>query len=330
MTPARRALALSLAALGVASALAAGSAPRMARSADPPWGLETQIEVLAAEVEDVDGPIADAFARIREIEQYTLRSAIDPISFAASAKPHAVPSGLFDLLVRAKTFCDWSDGAISPLVGWLYDLWIGAPALPRADAVREATQSAGCERILLDAELQTVQILAGSQIDLRDFTVGFAIDAAVEQLESSGVTNARVQIGHTQRAFGPGRDGHGWEIELPHFRSLSEPLKPIRLRDEAISIAGLRPLNPIAGDQYSSYIDPRTGSPTAGTTAVLAVTELAVDAFSLANALLVTGNHEGELRLGILSPPPSVLWLLGSPDGAPLLASYQWSKIQRR
>lgn len=305
--------------------LFAETQPRLARAVDPPFGMAAEIEVLTATTPDVDSIIADAFERISVIEGYTQRPVTDQLSYDSAPAPTNTARDLFHVLTRAKDFCDWSEGAVTPLSGRLYDLWTRATALPMHNHTEDAVTSAACDRLRLNPEGEMVQVFAGSQIDLRDFAPGFAVDAAIDLLKERGVTNARVRIGHIHRAIGPGRSGNGWRIDLPVVATLDEPLKPVFLRDQALAIAGIRPLVSIAGDHYSSYFDARDGVPSTGVVAVFTVTELALDAQGLSTALYVIGNHEGEMRLGVLKPPPAILWLLGSPQGVPLIGTYHWS-----
>lgn len=321
-----RGCVLGLALLGGWTGEAEATNPRLARAVVAPFGLPSEIEVLAATTDDVDAVIADAFARIAVIEGYTERIVTDQLSDDSAPEPINTARDLFHVLLRAKTFCEWSEGALSPLHGRIYDLWIGATALPQPGEIRDAVDSAACERLSLDPEGEMVQVRAGSRIDLRDFAPGFAVDAAIELMEQRGVTNARVQIGQIHRAIGPGRTGRGWRIPVPRFTNQREPLKPVLLLDEALAITGLRPTTAIAGDHYSGYVDARRGLPRNGIIAVLTVTELALDAQGLGTALYLTGNHEGEMRLGVLRPPPAVLWLLGSPHAAPLIATSHWTR----
>jgi len=303
--------------------------PRLARAVSPPFGLPSEIEVLQATTDDVDAAIAAAFERIEVIEGYTERAVTDQLSIDAIGAPTNTARDLFHVLQRAKSFCEWSEGAITPLSGQIYDLWSRTSALPHPDDTRSAVESARCEALDLNPEGEMVQVAAGSRIDLRDFAAGFAVDAAIDVLKERGATNARVQIGQIHRAIGPGRTGRGWQIPIPQLTRpgpTTETMKPVVLLDEALVVTGLRPPSSIAGDYFSAYIDARNGRPVNGVVGVLTVTELALDAQGLSTALYVAGSHEGELRLGVLRPPPAVMWLLGTPDAPPLISTYQWSR----
>ena len=62
----------------------------------------------------------------------------------------------------------------------------------------------------------------------------------------------------------------------------------------------------------------------------MAVSELALDAQGLATSMLILGPRAGQIRIGTLRPRPSLLWFLGSGEGAPLVVDYRWSDITRR
>ena len=148
-------------------------------------------------------------------------------------------------------------------------------------------------------------------------------------LADAGAGNAFVRIGGVQRGMGPGPHGDGWPVEMPRVPGLDSPLEPVRLLDEALAVADHRdgPLT-AGGETYPPYLDLRKGRPMDGVMAVLAASELAVEAQGLAAVMFVTGSRDGQLRLGSLDPRPSVLWLLGSGEGRPLLVEYRWSELR--
>ncbi len=88
-------------------------------------------------------------------------------------------------------------------------------------------------------------------------------------------------------------------------------------------------VEPIRGEAHGPLLDQRTGVPARGVVTVVAVTDLAVDAEPLVHALFLLGHREGLMRLGSLSPRPSVYWLLGQGVEQPLEATYRWSELER-
>jgi thiamine biosynthesis lipoprotein ApbE len=129
------------------------------------------------------------------------------------------------------------------------------------------------------------------------------------------------------RAFGPGPEGAGWPVELPAFPGTEGPLR-LRLRDQAVAVAAAaaRPIV-VGGDRHAGFLDQRTGRPAEGVVATAAAAELGIDAEALAVAAFVLGSREATFLLGQLRPTPSVLWLLGTGSGRPLMTSHHWSRL---
>jgi FAD:protein FMN transferase len=179
--------------------------------------------------------------------------------------------------------------------------------------------------------LKTAAVDAGSALDLADFAAGAAIDRAIEVLRDKGSVNVLVQIGALRRGMGAGRDGRGWEVEIPAIGGLAEPIGRVFLRDQALAIAARddHPLH-VSGQVLSPFINQRTGQPSEGIVATLAATELAADAQALAATMAVTGSREGEMLMGSIRPRPSILWLMGSGSGIPLLVDYRWTEMAKR
>jgi thiamine biosynthesis lipoprotein len=189
-------------------------------------------------------------------------------------------------------------------------------------ALAAAAASAGCDRLHLDRQRGAAELAAGSALDLAGFAPGFAVDRGIEVLRRHGAANAWLRLGGIQRGIGAGPGGRGWVVAPLASIERSPPLEDLLLLDRALAVA--------SHAEARRFLDLRTGKPAEGVLAVLAVTELAVDAQGLATTLFATGSRRGQLRLGGLSPRPSVLWVLGSGEGMPLLVDYRWSELRRR
>jgi thiamine biosynthesis lipoprotein ApbE len=194
--------------------------------------------------------------------------------------------------------------------------------------VAQGAELTACDRLALDPQRGTAALAAGSGLDLVGFAEGAAVDRAVEILRQRKAGNGFVRIGTVQRGFGPGPAGKGWPVALPRVPGLEEPAAELYLRDLSLAVASQsdHPLQ----DTGSSYLVQRTGKPARGVVMTTAVTELAVDAQGLATIMLINGAREGQLRLGSLTPKPSVLWFVGSGTGPPLVVGYRWSEVTRR
>ncbi|HYG65257.1 MAG TPA: FAD:protein FMN transferase [Thermoanaerobaculia bacterium] len=312
------------------------------RLATPAFGGTVDIEVRDLPGDAARGAIEAAFAEVAEVERLLSLSASVPgmpggvaaLNAAAGRGPQGVDPRLFSLLTKAADFCTWSEGAHGPLGRDLYTLWgartpVEAP--PDIERLGDAVGLAGCNRLALDPKAGTAALAEGAAVEPRGFAEGFAVDRAVEVLRQRGVKNGFVQIGAIRRGFGAGPQDKGWPVMLPPFPDLGEPMGRVYLRDQALVVATASdsPLRVGSGTVFP-YISHRSGQPAQGVVAVLAATDLALDAQALTAALAILGPREGRLRLGGLRPQPSALWLLGSGEGAPLLVGHRWSEVPKR
>lgn len=310
-------------------ALVVGASPAAPAPAQA-FGKPVEIQIRGLSEEATREAVQKALAGVAEMERLTTDGAA-ALSAAAGKGPRPVDPRLLDILARAWSFCQWSEGAHGPLGKSLYSLWELRSQVEDplgSDAALQAAKAAACDQLTLDPQKRTATLAAGSGVDLVGFAEGAAVDRAVEVLRERKVGNAFVRIGPVRRAFGPGPAGKGWPVLLPQVPGLEEHADQVYLRDQSLAVAAASD-HPLQGGT-SSYLNQRTGSPAQGVLTAVAVTELAVDAQGLATTMLILGPREGELRMGTLRPRPSLLWFLGTGEGAPLLVNYRWTDFTRR
>ncbi len=302
------------------------------------FDAEAVVSVAGLPAEPANAALAAAEAELREVARFTdpastAEGTLGALNQASGVGPQPAGEGLFALLSRARDFCDWTGGVTGPLGGELarvWGRWEPRSTVPGPEEVAAAALAAGCDRLRLDAKQRTAHLAEGSRLDLSPFAQGFAVDTAIEALRRSGAPSGYVRIGGVARGFGRGPGSVGWLVEPPALAGLPSPLEPIRLGSGAYAAATAADPGFAAGNQLlPPYLDQRKGQPGTGVLAVLAVTELAVDAQGLAATLYAMGSRDGQRRLGSLKPRPHVLWVLGSGEGEPLLVEYFWSTLRR-
>ena len=257
--------------VAAASPAAPGAPIRPLRATAAAFGGTLEVEVRDLPHAAADAAIQAAVAEVGEVERMTdpgrQNGELATLNAAAGKGPRHVDPRLYATLVRALNFCLWSEGKEGPLGGDLHRLWgrdAGMPLSvpPSPEQLNRAVAVADCQRLTLNGREQTVALAAGSALDLVDFSIGMAVDRAVEVLRQHGSVNAFVQIRAVRRGIGPGRDGRGWMIDLPSMGGLREPLGRIFLRDQSLAIAARddRPLL-VAGETRSPFINQQTGQP---------------------------------------------------------------------
>lgn len=315
--------------LGAAPAALPASPTQPLRLAGQIFGSQVEVEVRDLPKAVAQAAIEAAFQEMAEVERLLApdvpAGGLTLLNAAAGQGPRPVEPRLLAALTRALDFCLWSEGAYGPLGRDLNIVWGlrsgGAATPPAPERLGPASALTACGRLRLDPQKGTAELAEGSGLDLWGFAEGFAVDRAVEVLRGRGVKNALVVAGMVRRGLGLGPSGKGWPVQLPASGSDGSADR-IFLLDRAFALAS-------ATERPLPFVNQRTGQPASGAAAIMTVTELAVDAQALAAALAILGPREGRLRLGSLRPQPSVLWMIGTGSGEPLIVGHHWSEVTR-
>ena len=97
-------------------------APVPVRQSMEAFGRPAEIEVRGLPPEEAHGAIQKALAEIAEIERLTA-GGLAALNATAGKGPHTIDPRLLAALTRARSFCEWSEGAHGPLGRDLYALW---------------------------------------------------------------------------------------------------------------------------------------------------------------------------------------------------------------
>ncbi len=162
-----------------------------------------------------------AFQRIDQIDQrmsdYESESELSCLCRQAGQGPVGVSSELFEVLAAARRFAEWSDGRYDPTIGPLARLWRKARQTntpPNPTAVAAALEKVGYEKLLLNADAQTVELTHPNMwLDLGSIAKGYAGDEAIRILREQGISCAAYEAGG-DKVFGDAPPGQkGWQVE---------------------------------------------------------------------------------------------------------------------
>lgn len=261
--------------------------------------LERAANHALDEVERIDG----------QMSLYKPDSELCWVNAHAGERAVPVEPGLFDVLARARSVWQDTDGAFDVTVGPLLDCWgffRGRGTVPPAEKIAEALERVGMAHVQLDPRERTVRFdRPGVKIDLGGIAKGFAVDRAAELLRESGVTQALVHGGRsTVYGLGSPPDAEGWPVGVRHPYDPERRLCAVSLRGRALSTSGTyEKFFEHEGVVYSHIIDPRTGRPVQGVLSATAVTESAMDSDALSTAFFVIGEAKTreycETRTGV-------------------------------
>jgi thiamine biosynthesis lipoprotein len=208
-----------------------------------------------------------------------------------------LPPDLYDVLRYALTVSRETEGAFSPTVGALVDLWGFGPPGHRRECPDDASVAAarnGGGLFRLASGRRAFQP-GGVRLDLSGIAKGFAVDRVSAELSRCGIAAHLVEIGGELRGDGVKPDGSPWWVALdePGVQTNSDVI--VALHGLAVATSGdtVRYFES-GGRRYSHTIDPRTGYPVPGRIAAVTVLHRqCMCADALATALMVLGVDAG-------------------------------------
>jgi len=275
----------------------AGTELELVRRSQPLLGTYVVITAYGSDRAATHDAVSAAFAEIRRLDAlmslHRADSELAWVNARAAEAAVAVSPELFHVLAMAQEIAQQTDGAFDITAGPLVELWgflWKEPRLPTAAELEAVRPAIGWRLVELDPECRTVRLRApGMRLDLNGIAKGYAVDCALEKLQSLGVTRAMVRAGGDLRVVGvpPGR-GH-WLVQLEDPRKGGQRIV-IPVRASALSTSGnYENYFEVDGHRYSHILDPRTGWPVEGLAACTALAPTCLESDAWATACFVYG-----------------------------------------
>ena len=229
----------------------------------------------------------------------------DAISAGESA---SVPQQLLTMIKASQLLFDSSQGLFNPAIGTLINAWemhrhdeagISPPAAADIAAI------VALNPLMSDIAINGTTLQSRNpavQLSLGAFAKGYAIDLAMDYLQSQGIEHAVINAGGDLRVIG----SHGqrpWRIGIRHPRQEGVIAWLDTTTDESIFTSGdYERFYMHNGRRYHHILDPRTGYPATGATSVTVIHHDAGIADAAATALFVAGPerwHDIARAMGI-------------------------------
>ena len=183
---------------------------------------------------------------------------------AGSGRWMPVSADLFNVLRKAKTIAQRSDGRFDPTVGPLSLLWrraVRRKNFPSATERRQARRAVGYKLIELDSLNRSVRLSrANMRLDVGGVGQGFAIDEALKVLHQFNVRSALIDIGGDILAGDAPPGTAGWRVGVGGGKPGETDTSSVLLQNRAITTSGdtYRFLE-YRGRRYSHIMNPRSG-----------------------------------------------------------------------
>ena len=265
-------------------------------------GSEFRIACYAPTKKLAAGAVTAAFDEVRRVDallsHYKPESELSLINREAGRGPVRVSTEMAELLVSCLRYSAASEGAFDITVGALVKAWgfyKGDGSMPRPWTLWWARRNSGYRHLDVDPVESSVRFLrSGLMLDPGGIGKGYAVDRAVAVLRDFGIESALVSSGTSSiYALGEPSGGNGgWILDVRGPDASAEPASRVTLKDEALSTSGsYEKYFEDDGKRYGHILDPRTGSPAAGLTAVSVIAPFTVDTEAWSTALFVNGKE---------------------------------------
>ncbi|MFB0551967.1 MAG: FAD:protein FMN transferase [Phycisphaerae bacterium] len=291
-------------------------------------GTFARAVVIAEDLNTANKCIETAFEQIHKVDDlmsdYKSDSEISELNRDGFKTAVHLSKSTYEVLQRSIEFSKLTDGAFDVTVGPLVDLFRAAKdnqILPGEDDIFQAKSKVGFEKLKLDDQNRTVQFaVEGMRLDLGGIAKGYAVDKAVEAMQTSGAIGGMVDIGGDIRCFGaPPKGKEHWLIGVQN-PDLNEDIPEqnlilkLKLADGASATSGdYQQFVLIEGKRHSHIIDRKTGTSAQGLSSVTIIAENATDADALATAVSVMGTEKG-LALIEKLPDTEAIFITSQPQ----------------
>jgi FAD:protein FMN transferase len=240
---------------------------------------------------------AEAHRLDRLLSNYLAESEWSAMNREAASRPVRVTPELFALLSDCLKYSRMSDGAFDITVGPLIKVWgfyKGEGGLPQRREVKDALNRVGYRHVQLHPGPRTVRFARpGMDLDPGGIGKGYAVDRMVAVLKQEGVRIALVSAsGSSIYGLGaPPDEPQGWPITIRAPRDPSAVATHIVLKNMSLSTSGsYEKFFWADGRTYSHIVDPRTGYPAQGTSAVSVLAPRTIDSEAWTKPFFINGR----------------------------------------
>jgi thiamine biosynthesis lipoprotein len=244
-----------------------------------------------------DAALSEAQRLDRMLSNYLSDSEWSEVNRDAAIRHVKLSGELFQLLSECVKYSRESGGAFDIAVGPLMKVWgfyRGEGRLPQQAEIRGALAVTGYRHVRLDAAALSVQFdRAGVELDPGGIGKGYAVDRMVEVLIGRGVEIALVSAGgsSTYGLGAPPDEPQGWRVAIRSPKASKQIAAVVFLKNESLSTSGgYEKFFWAGGRRYSHIMDPRTGHPARGASAVSVIAPRTIDSEVWAKPYFINGR----------------------------------------
>jgi thiamine biosynthesis lipoprotein len=266
-------------------------------------GTRVSVALWLEDDQKAEQAVAAVMAEMRRIDEYfspyietsELYRANQLAPKASAKNPLSISPELAAIIDKANHYSELSGGAFDITFASLARYYDYRKKLSPSEQQREALLPAINYRLIhLDTKNNTLWFEHPKvYIDLGGIAKGYAVDKAIDIVQSYGVKHASVTAGGDSRVIGD-KFGRPWMIGIKNPRADAVAIT-LPLADVAVSTSGdyERYFIDDKGERVHHIINPRTGKSTNGVNSVTIIGPLGFDTDPLSTTVFVLGAEKG-------------------------------------
>jgi len=266
------------------------------------FAMDTFID-LKAQGENGEKALLEAEKEINRLEKLfsaTIeQSEIFAINQYAAKQTVNVSKDTFDLIEKAKEYCNITEGAFDITIAPVVKAWgftEEVKRVPTDEEIQQKLQLVDNNKLHIDKQNSTVYLEnENMSIDLGGIAKGYASDKVNEILKKNDISSAVISLGGNVSVTGKRPDGTKWRIAVQDPMNSEGYVGILNVEDTSVITSGVyQRFFEQDGKKYHHIIDTKTGKPTQ--TGLLSVTIVCDDgamADALSTSVMVAGLQKG-------------------------------------
>jgi thiamine biosynthesis lipoprotein len=258
-------------------------------------GSPCEIRLYAASRSRAESLAAAAVAEVGRLEAKYSRYRDDSVTARINASAGDLSGVVVDdetaaLLDYAATAHRESGGLFDITSGVLRAAWdFRSGRLPAAERVEALRSRVGFEKVHWERPRIALP-RCGMELDFGGYVKEYAADCVASLCRARGAAHGLVDLGGDLAVVGPHPDGEPWRVGIRHPRAPETPMASVRLAAGGLASSGdYERFMVVDGLRYSHLLDPRTGWPVRGLTAVSVAAGLCLVAGTASTVAMLKG-----------------------------------------
>ena len=266
------------------------------------FAMDTFID-LKAQGENGEKALLEAEKEINRLEKLfspTIeQSEIFAINQYAAKQTVTVSKDTFDLIEKAKEYCNITEGAFDITIAPVVKAWgftEEVKRVPSDEEIQQKLQLVDNNKLHIDKQNSTVYLENENMyIDLGGIAKGYASNKVNEILKKNGVSSAVISLGGNVSVTGKRPDGTKWRIAVQDPMNSEGYVGILNVEDTSVITSGVyQRFFEQNGKKYHHIIDTKTGKPTQnGLLSVTIVCDNGAMADALSTSVMVAGLQKG-------------------------------------